>query len=301
MRDQAKTRCLRKPLRAPCLVVLVLVLALVEVQSLAAREVAPGRNGQATRLRIVTPEGPIVAVLYPEAAPRAIEALGRVGSGVGFEWASPHGEVRTGHLAELDGVRAELNGESLGLHEDRIADAGEAMEVMQQEVLGRHGRDKRTQPSARFRTWIEQWKATRRPDFLVGISRLELYEALGYRYDADVVTRPVVRGSVALRASTDATVQPQLVFSLVDRPEQTGRWVVVGHVVEGIDLIRQISVRPLARATEKKGVLADRVPLSRFELEDIGAEAAAVEGLDPEVDVEDAHGEEIEDTSRRVE
>ena len=259
----------------------LLALAGVSTHAVHAEEVKARQGSEQPRLRIESPGGPIVAALHPEASPRAIAALRRAAANLegafSFTWVSPNGEVRTQSVPELAGVEAELNAVSLGLHEEVIADAGVAMEVMQHVLLPRHGRDKRTAPSPLFRSWIDRWRDERSAEFLIGVSKMELYEALGYSFSSGVVSRPVMRGSLALRVDTsgsdeaqgsNARVQPQLVFSLVDRPDQTGRWVVIGDVVEGLDLLRTISVRPLMRTTDKKGRLAEAVRLNGFEIED---------------------------------
>jgi cyclophilin family peptidyl-prolyl cis-trans isomerase len=244
----------------------------VATRSTAAPDSAAPRL--APCLRLHTAEGAITIELAPEAAPRAVATIERLArepifdldvvpdpdaarttgyfDGQPFDYTKPQLELRLAGRtpAAAFTVPAELDAAAVGFDTQRVADAGEAMERLQMELL-----PARQRPSAERRATprLDEWAARFEqggydPSFLIGTSRKELLEAIGYRFTDGLATRPAVRGAVALVPSSPTEATMTLAILLADHPRRTGRWVVVGHVVSGLDLADAIASRPLADA-----------------------------------------------------
>lgn len=223
-------------------------------------------------LRLETAAGAIVIALAPDAAPAAVAAIERLArgpiydatvlpnpdaargtgyfDGQPFDFARPKLELRlAGRVpAAAFEVPAEIDATALGLDDRKVADAGEAMDLLQMELLPAR---KRPSSERRATPRLEEW-ATRfeqggyDPSFLVGTSHQELLEAIGYRFTDGLASRPALRGAVALVPSSPTEATMTLSILLADHPRRTGRWVVVGHVVSGLELADEIASRPLA-------------------------------------------------------
>ena len=73
------------------------------------------------------------------------------------------------------------------------------MDVLQRELLVAFARNgKRVEAGTPLASWLATWYRTRDPAFLVGTSRQAINEALGYRYENGLDSRPLVRGMVAV-------------------------------------------------------------------------------------------------------
>lgn len=222
-------------------------------------------------LVLQTQEGAIAIELWPRAAPRSVARLARLAAGpifdptlfedreqasavgyfdgLAFDYTHPHVEIALEVRApkRLFELPAEIDAEALGLHEKRIADAGEAMDLFQRELvvqLRERGKD----PSAvtpRLREWLTRFYENYDPSFLVGVSWKEINQALGYRYESGLESRPAVAGAVLLKAPTPGRSSLRLSILLADMPRRTGREVVVGRAARGLDLAQAISLRPL--------------------------------------------------------
>jgi cyclophilin family peptidyl-prolyl cis-trans isomerase len=219
-------------------------------------------------LHLTTELGAIAIDLDAEAAPEAVAAIVRLARGplydpalttaaggeIGYydglelDFVNPTIEVATATRTPRDLflVETAIDATALGLDDDRIADAATAMDVLQRELIPQHTRHKkRGRLHPRLAEWLEIWFATYDPSFLVGVSRREINEALGYVYRSGLPSRPPVRGSVALRPASPTQATPALSILLTDLPERTGRWMVVGEVSAGLDVAEAISRRPL--------------------------------------------------------
>lgn len=219
-------------------------------------------------LSLATEFGLIAISLDTEAAPEGVAAIVRLARGplynpaltsaagdeIGYydglelDSVNPTIEVATAIRAPRDlfVIETAIDATALGLDDDRIADAATAMEVLQRELLPEHTRNKkRGRLHPRLAEWLEVWFASYDPSFLVGVSRREINEALGYAYRPGLPSKPVVRGSVALRPASPTQATPALSILLTDLPERTGRWMVVGSVTTGLDVAEEISRRPL--------------------------------------------------------
>lgn len=251
---------------------IVLALLLVATPSIAAPDSAAPPS--APCLRLQTAEGAIEIELAPDAAPRAVATIERLArgpiydldlvpvpdaarnagyfDGQPFDHTKPQLELRLAGRAPAAAftVPAELEAAAVGFDTQRVADAGEAMERLQMELL-----PARLRPTAERGATprLDEWAARFEqggydPSFLIGTSRRELLEAIGYRFTAGLATRPAVRGAVALVPSSPTEATMTLAILLADHPRRTGRWVVVGQVVSGLELADAIASRPLADA-----------------------------------------------------
>jgi cyclophilin family peptidyl-prolyl cis-trans isomerase len=240
----------------------------------APRPASAGGLASPPCLRLETAEGAIVIELAPDAAPSAVATILRLAEGPiydlarlpnpdaaratgffdgqPFDYAKPRLELRLSGRAPAAAfaVPAELDAAALGLDREKVADAGEAMDRLQMELLPARQRptaERRATP--RLEEWAERFeKGGYDPSFLIGTSREELLEAIGYRFTDGLATRPAVRGAVALVPSSPTEATMTLSILLADHPRRTGRWVVVGRVVSGLELADEIASRPLADA-----------------------------------------------------
>ncbi|MBT76608.1 MAG: peptidylprolyl isomerase [Gammaproteobacteria bacterium] len=209
----------------------------------------------------------IVIELFERAAPGAVRRLVELASGpvfnellVGsndsgyfdgltFNYTKPHLEIITSERPPtgLLEISTEIDANALGLHEDRIEDVNAAMDVMQRELLKSGQKAKRGESiSPQLSAWISRWYENYSADFLIGVSRKEINEALGFVYSETALeSLPVTKGSVMLVPRSPITASPRLSIILEDMPLRTGRWMVVGRIVEGLDIAEQISMEPL--------------------------------------------------------
>ncbi|MEM8963276.1 MAG: hypothetical protein AAGD38_17455 [Acidobacteriota bacterium] len=254
------------PIRSTSLATLVLVALLLVPAAIRAAE-----QPETSRIQLTTHVGTIEIELNPAAAPDAVErllTLARNAPATSFalEDAKPYSLVASSPIEALEGTAIEIDATRLGLDRDRIANLGEAMDVVQFEVMPIHQRDKQRPPTPTFGEWIATWRDGRDPSFLVGVSRQELYEGFGYVYRTGLDSQPVHRGAVLLRPATPETASPRLIFSVADRPTKTGRWMVIGHVTRGLELLDRLSIAPLDDASAKSGRMADPVVIESIEI-----------------------------------
>lgn len=73
-------------------------------------------------------------------------------------------------------------------------------------------------------------------DRLQSLSVKELYQLQGYRYRTDIQTRPILRGTVALANRGPNSNSGEFFIALDDQPTLTGRYTVIGRVVEGMEV-----------------------------------------------------------------
>jgi cyclophilin family peptidyl-prolyl cis-trans isomerase len=213
----------------------------------------PGR-GQ-PRLRIETQLGAISVELLVDAAPRSVaelSALVREGlpyAGATFSYTRPHQEVRLKTTrpagAEALSIPTQLDAAALGLEGERVESRGQAMDVLQRELIDAFARGgKQREPGSPLSHWLDTWYRTRDAGFLVGTSRRAINEALGHRYESGLASRAPLRGMVALQPASPTRSSLDLAFLLNDMPIRKGRWMVIGRVTEGLDVVEAISRRP---------------------------------------------------------
>ena len=90
---------------------------------------------------------------------------------------------------------------------------------------------------------------------------MQVYENLGYRFTEQFSTRPVSPGTVALANSGPNTNGPEFFINVSnDTQWLTGRYTVIGHVVEGMDVVNQINQTAIeARGLSTQGTVIYRV------------------------------------------
>lgn len=77
-------------------------------------------------------------------------------------------------------------------------------------------------------------------DELKGLSVKSVYEIQGFHYDASLNSRPIQRGTVALANSGPDSNGPEFFISLADAPTLTGKYTVIGKVIEGQQVMDRI-------------------------------------------------------------
>jgi cyclophilin family peptidyl-prolyl cis-trans isomerase len=195
-----------------------------------------------------TSAGDLSIELFPAAAPQAVALLTELlaaGSydGLLFDWVRPRIEIRIAAPPPPapTTIPAELDATSVGLHLLRVEDEGRAMDLLQLE-LERAFMRQGPAATPQLREWIATWRAGFDAGFLVGTTRQEINEALGYRYREGLESRPAAAGAVVLIPAEPALATLALAILLRDQPARTGRWVVVGRVVEGLEVAEEISL-----------------------------------------------------------
>lgn len=200
------------------------------------------------RVLVSTERGDLTLVLDEAAAPQALAALRQAFAsdayaGVAIGWVRPHTEIRTGVPKDAVLLPSELDARALGLHEMRIEDAGAAMNAIQFELEPAFVRAG-AEATPQLREWIGTWRQHFDAAFLVGVSRQQINEALGYRYREGYATRPARRGSVALVPDQPGSTTLALAILLRDQPKRDGAWVVIGQVESGLELAQSLSIAP---------------------------------------------------------
>jgi len=168
--------------------------------------------------------------------------------GLVFDFTRPHVELATSTRAPSSSftVDNELDAEALGLDRAVIEDRAQAMTVLQRELLPDFIRNKKNGTiTPRLRTWLDRWSAHHSPDFLVGASRRQVNEALGFVYHSGLASRPPDRGAVALWPASPTRATLRLTIFLTDLPQRSGQWMVIGRVSRGLDVAEAISSQPL--------------------------------------------------------
>ena len=277
-------------------------LALVAVALLSSSPLHAERPRAAAPdpcLRLETTAGAIVLRFDRAASPEAIAALekgdGSSFAGLAFDFERPHLELRLApRPADSDSTVELVNdAAALGLDQKRIADAGEAMNVLQFELLpaaqraatrrkpepperenpGQQSGDLRAEDDGdgegeepatpQLAAWRERFEKDYDPSFLVGTSRREILEALGYRFRSGLDSKPPSRGTVALVPASPTRARLELSILLADHPTRLGKWLVVGRVVSGLDAAEAISLQPLADARLDDGRPRDPLLVQR--------------------------------------
>jgi cyclophilin family peptidyl-prolyl cis-trans isomerase len=76
---------------------------------------------------------------------------------------------------------------------------------------------------------------------LQALSVQDVLELQGYSYRQDLESSPVVRGSVLLANSGPGGNRGELSFVLDQAPWMTGRYTVIGQLVDGVDIVDELS------------------------------------------------------------
>lgn len=251
---------------------MLLGLLLVVAQGVGAaqNQAVPCADGEDPVLVFATPEGAITIQLDPAAAPTAVKRVVSLARGPVFNPELSEGSpfaTSAGYYDGLDFDRAlrgvelalspreprqelvietEIDGVALGLDQVRIDDTAKADLLWQQKLYPRI-RDARTEDQRHplMEPWMKAWGASSNADFLVGVSQLDINEVLGYRYRTGLRSLPVTRGAVTTIPLSPRWSTPGLSIALADRPDLTGTRMVIGHVVEGLEIAETAASRPL--------------------------------------------------------
>ncbi len=228
-------------------------------------------SGTEPHLVITTADGTIVARLLEAGAPQAVRRLAsllrqpistsgnpvsseqmRAGGyydGLTFLEARPHVEIVTAAREPENPLEipTEIDAVALGLDRQRIENAGKAMDLAQRELAPAYKRMLGAGAmNPQLKEWMDKLRSTHDASFLVGVSQKEINEALGYVYQGGLASEPVTRGAVMLKPLSPRVASARLSIAVTDIPQRTGRWMVVGRVVEGLETAQNISARPLA-------------------------------------------------------
>jgi hypothetical protein len=142
------------------------------------------------------------------------------------------------------------------------------MAVLQEELLAANQVAKKTgRTNEILQGWMDEWYRTHSASFLVGVTREQVNRAVGYVYEGGLNSRPVVEGTVALVPVSPRESVPRLAIALTDMPGRTGRWMVVGHVTKGLELVRTISEGPLTPVKALKHRPVQPVVIEAIEVE----------------------------------
>lgn len=226
---------------------------------------------------ISTSQGEIYIELFPLEAPRNVEnfiALAegekeftnpntgepvqtRYYNGMRFHRVIPGFVIQAGSPAynplglQVDLLNDEINADALGLSQvsalkpdGNFADMLniESLSDFHQEILNplysqRNITDVDTALSRQYRTL----------ETLQGLSVKTVYENQGYRYNSSLTSRPIERGIVALANSGPDSNGPEFFISLGSAQWLTGKYTVIGNVIEGqvvMDRIGNTAIDP---------------------------------------------------------
>ncbi len=230
-------------------------------------------SGQTPALEIRTILGNIEIELDERAAPEAVRWIERLVRGPVFDRELTEGNPFFKQFSYYDGLEffralrgtevvtalrpprhaivteTRIDASALGLDRPFTDDGAEAMKAWQHTILPHYlnaGTEEEIHP--RLVKWVQENAKSHTVDFLLKASVRQVNEVLGYRYVKGLLSRPVERGSVSLVPLNPRWSTPALHFSLRDRPDLTGKWMVVGHVVKGMDVIDQLSALRLTPA-----------------------------------------------------
>jgi len=262
-------------------------------------------DGRRPFLILDTAEGSISIELFPKAAPSAVASLirlvegpiflpdltvnSRVGDEVGyydglvfdgaFRGTYISTALRPPSRAVL--IETEIDAEALGLDQLKITASEEAMFVWQHELLPYQTTlpDDSLVPPI-LMGWLQTWSETFDAGFLIGVSRKEINEALGYSYRSGLDSRPVTRGAVSLEPSSPQWSTPGLSIALKRIPSQDGRRMVIGHVAEGLEIADRIATGRLSahKAVQYKLLVPIRIFKARVECRVVKLENPEEEG-----------------------
>ncbi len=262
-------------------------------------------DGQHPHIVLVTQEGTIVIELFPQAAPSAVASLirlvegpiflpdltvnSRVGDEVGyydglvFDKATRGGFITTALRPPLRAIliETEIDADAVGLDQRKITKREDAMFVWQHELLPYQTNlpdDSLVPPM--LTGWLQTWSETFDPEFLMGVSRKEINEALGYSYRSGLDSRPVTRGAVSLEPASPQWSTPRLTIALKSISSQDGRRMVIGRVAEGLDIADRISTGRMspAKAVQFRPLVPVRIFKASVECRDVKFEDLEKEG-----------------------
>ena len=183
---------------------------------------------------IETEKGNINLELFAKDAPKTVEnflglagdeyydgtTFHRVIAGFMVQGGDPTGTGGGGESIFGTEFEDEINADSLGLDEMTVKDS--SLYLMLKRLHGAEIVDKHSDDSI-----------------------MELYEALGYKYNDTLNSHKVVKGSLAMANSGPNTNGSQFFINLVDTPWLTGKHTVFGKVIKGMEVVDTIGETPV--------------------------------------------------------
>ncbi|MES3008524.1 MAG: peptidylprolyl isomerase [Pseudomonadota bacterium] len=147
----------------------------------------------------------------------------------------------------------EINARQFGLHEIKVLDALgkphpwlnlQDSEGFQREVLVPLYRQLEIRTPEALET--RQFAVS---DALQEMTLLQAYQNQGYRYNDRLTSRVPLRGSIAMAGSGPNTNTAEFFITMIDAPWLAGKATVIGHVVEGMEIVDRINASAAMRGT----------------------------------------------------
>lgn len=217
-----------------------------------------------------TSQGEIYLELFPDEAPRNVENFislaegerefvnpitgastqSRYYNGMRFHRVVPGFVIQAGSPAnnplglQVELLRDEINADSLGLDQIAAINADGSFADMLNIESKSDFHTEILNPIYERRNIEDVNTALARQDQILeeleDLSVKTVYENQGYRYDSALRSRAIDRGVVALANSGPDSNGPEFFISLTDAPQLTGRFTVIGKVVEGSEVMDRI-------------------------------------------------------------
>lgn len=254
-----------RPGRAPAGLILILVLLLPVSVSAADRAAAVRamEDPDNPLVQMQTARGEIYLELFPDAAPRTVEQfLARLEpaddgdayyDGFTFARVLRNTLIQTGTSAAPDNDSAsppppltphEISADRLNLAEQQLVDASGELHPWLN-IADRSGfaetvllplyREMNIDSPGELRDRQQEVVAR-----LQEMNLRQAYEQLGYRYDDSLPSLAPRRGSLAMTAAGTRGGTPGFFITLRDTPWLAGRYTVIGRVVDGMPVAREI-------------------------------------------------------------
>ena len=164
--------------------------------------------------------------------------------GLGFDYSKAKIDVRISARPPTSAILTpiQINAHSLDLHTKTIKTEGEAMQLWQNDLYPSWQKQRsQNNINSTLQKWADLFDKSMSAKFLVGMDKKTILEAKGFQFTQEVTSLPPVKGSVALVPASKAQATPALSFFLKDMPNRTGKWMVIGNVTEGFDILQKIS------------------------------------------------------------
>ena len=253
---------------------LLLIFSLLTLLSTAIADTSTAllsmENSQNPLVRISTSQGEIYLELFPLEAPSNVENFialaegekeftnqdtgapiqARYYNGMRFHRVVPGFIIQAGSPAynplglQVNLVDDEINANALGLNRiSALNTDGSFADVLNiQSKLGFHEAILTPLYSQRNIKDIEAALSRQYQilETLQNLSVKSVYENQGYRYDDSLQSRPIERGTVALANSGPDSNGPEFFISLVAAERLSGKYTVIGKVVEGQEVMDSI-------------------------------------------------------------
>jgi len=253
---------------------LLLIFSLLTLLSTAIADTSTAllsmENSQNPLVRISTSQGEIYLELFPLEAPSNVENFialaegekeftnqdtgapiqARYYNGMRFHRVVPGFIIQAGSPAynplglQVNLVDDEINANALGLNRiSALNTDGSFADVLNiQSKLGFHEAILTPLYSQRNITDIEAALSRQYQilETLQNLSVKSVYENQGYRYDDSLQSRPIERGTVALANSGPDSNGPEFFISLAAAEWLSGKYTVIGKVVEGQEVMDSI-------------------------------------------------------------